>query len=444
MPYQQVRGRRPFERASKIAHTEIIKNPLVQQFVQNCELPEPPAASTIGDLVESVSAVPSDLKVVIAIDGGINETWVRDEYPSASVAFITLGPLLLYLEDLDELEKLPFLGPEDMQRLKKIERYSLVLPTRTVRVKGACTFSEGVRLAVQGFFLQGDGHLMTALQWLLFNGWRQDDFRETWLVPRCPNSDCGATEFEFRHDGPTEQKCYSCGRPVFLSDGLRLYERIDDNLGAGSILGFLLTALEQIVLVDVIRSIWNMKPSLLREVLFIKDGPLAFFGVTAPLYRPMRRLMTFLAEENDNLINLVGLEKSGPFVEHAALIEDQIKPGHALVLGSDYIYRYIVPGDPATKEYGKNTYYGSKVVYRGNHNDTYVATIPTSDYKVEPKLSDLINGPAVLEVTARLRCSMYDNALVPVVLANRLVSLADVPSGEILKKFAKNRLDVSS
>jgi len=41
---------------------------------------------------------------------------------------------------------------------------------------------------------------------------------------------------------------------------------------------------------------------------------------------------------------------------------------------------------------------------------------------------------------SRLRCSMYDNALVPVVLANRLVSLADVPSAEILKKFAKQQL----
>jgi hypothetical protein len=39
-----------------------------------------------------------------------------------------------------------------------------------------------------------------------------------------------------------------------------------------------------------------------------------------------------------------------------------------------------------------------------------------------------------------LKCSMYDNALVPVALANRLVSLADMPSSEILSKFARDRL----
>jgi hypothetical protein len=33
---------------------------------------------------------------------------------------------------------------------------------------------------------------------------------------------------------------------------------------------------------------------------------------------------------------------------------------------------------------------------------------------------------------------MYDNALIPIVLANKLVSLADAPSSEILKRFVKS------
>jgi hypothetical protein len=32
---------------------------------------------------------------------------------------------------------------------------------------------------------------------------------------------------------------------------------------------------------------------------------------------------------------------------------------------------------------------------------------------------------------------MYDNALIPVALANRLVSLSDVPSSRILETFAR-------
>jgi hypothetical protein len=40
----------------------------------------------------------------------------------------------------------------------------------------------------------------------------------------------------------------------------------------------------------------------------------------------------------------------------------------------------------------------------------------------------------------RTKCDMYDNSLLPVALANKLVSLANHPSSRILQKFAKNSL----
>ena len=43
--------------------------------------------------------------------------------------------------------------------------------------------------------------------------------------------------------------CNSCSATVFLSDGLRLYERIDDEQGAGAIMAYLLNTLEQLVFV---------------------------------------------------------------------------------------------------------------------------------------------------------------------------------------------------
>jgi hypothetical protein len=235
-----------------------------------------------------------------------------------------------------------------------------------------------------------------------------------------------------------EQVCPRCGVTIYLADGLRLYERIDEEQGAGAVMAYLLTALEQIVLVRIIRAVWELKPAVLGEILLIKDGPLAFFGVTAPLHQPMRELMSFLGRQDDGrpLINLVGLEKSGAFVEHAALIEGLLPPATVLMLDNDYIYRYIQPGDPAEQSFGRNTYYGAKVIFKTVADDTYVATIPTAEYSKSPRFEDLFNGAEVLNVTGKLHCSMYDNALLPVVLANRLVSLADVPSSEILAKFA--------
>lgn len=441
MPYGQIRGRRPFERASKIAHTEIISAPAVGELLGRCRLPEPPPPSDIANLQVEVPDGSDAIRTVIAIDGGLNETFVREEFPSASIAFVTLGPLLLYVEDLAVLDRQPFIGPEDMRRLKHIERYNLALPVRGVTRSDAHSFSHGVRKTVHEFLAEGDRHLYKGLAWLLFREWRATEARTPWEIPRCPNRDCSHGALQFRSGDPYETLCPSCSEPVYLADGLRLYERLDDETGAGGILGYLLSAMEQIVLVHLIRTVWNMKRRVLREILFVKDGPLAFFGVTAPLYRPMRDLMEHLATaEEVPLINLVGVEKSGPFVEHAALIEKNLQPGRVLMLTNEYIYRHIEPGDPARKEFGKNTYYGSKAVFRSDSGETYVVSVPTVGYKKTPSLADLVNGPDVLRTTGRLRCSMYDNALVPVVLANRLVSLADVPSSRILEKFARDRI----
>lgn len=207
-------------------------------------------------------------------------------------------------------------------------------------------------------------------------------------------------------------------------------------------LSYLLTALEQLVLVHLIKSIWQLKPQLLREVLFVKDGPLAFFGVTAPLSGPMRELMAALRNgDGSPLVHLAGVEKSGPFVEHAVQIERQLPTNSVLVLRNDYIYRYIVPGDSAAKSFGANTYYGAKLILRGSGEDVYVVTVPSARKTAESRMVDLFNGAEVLRVVRDLRCSMYDNALVPVVLANHLVSLADVPSSEILKKFARGSIN---
>lgn len=35
------------------------------------------------------------------------------------------------------------------------------------------------------------------------------------------------------------------------------------------------------------------------------------------------------------------------------------------------------------------------------------------------------------------RCDLYDNALMPIALSNKLIALADHPNSSILEKFAK-------
>jgi len=429
------------ERASKVTHTDIINNPAVQDFLSICEPPSPPEPASLQDRLVPVPPSTDRIRAVVAVDGGMTETFVRDDFPSASITFMTFGPLMMKLDDLDEIDDLRFIGPEDMAKLKQLQRYVAVIPTRLVPVKGAASFSVGVRQSIHLALQQHDGELQKALEWLLFREWLPGEQRPGWEVPTCPRG-CNAGPILFTTGGPSTRPCGGCQHAVYLADALRLYERIDDDLGAGGIMGYLLTSFEHLAVVHLIRSLWEMKRDLLREVLFIKDGPLAFFGNSAPLRKPMLELMRFLGEDKAGpAINLVGVEKSGAFVEHAAHIEDAFAAHQALVLDNGYIRKYIVPGDPqSTQPYGENMYFGAKIIFKGTGSDMYVATAPLGEFKTEPRMSDFYNIGDVLRTTSRLRCSMYDNALMPVALVNRLVSLADVPTSDILAKFARDRL----
>lgn len=440
------KGRKPIERASKIAHVEIIKNPDVQAYVDQCVLPSAPNPESLDSLLAQLGDVDTgSVSAVIAIDGGFTESYVREEYPSASIAFFTFGPLLFELADLRALDSKRFIAPSDLARLKKIERYTLVLPTKGIRRKDQPTLSATIRRTIYEFFIKprgdDDEKLVTSLKWFLFRRWKRkpDDGIEQ-VIEHCP-SGCGQGSVAFRYADSTELPCPSCGQAVYLTDAFRLHERIDEELGAGGITAYVMTMLEQLVLVHLFHSILErLKPNLMRNILFIKDGPLAFFGLVAPLYRPMRELVEHLLSEPGGqtgpMLRLVGLEKSGAFVEHAAAIQDRIKPGSFMVIGDRYIRRYVVPGETGAT-YGQNTYYGQKVLFRAPGGEMHVATVPARTYMADPKPTDIPHLQEILALIAELRCSMYDNSLIPVALANKLVSLSDFPSQRILTTFAR-------
>jgi hypothetical protein len=441
------------ERASKIAHTGIINNPQVQAFLAGCSIPRPPED---GEVAERATAVPPPvdhhIQTIIAIDGGYTETPVRREHPSASITFFTFGPLLFQLKDLEELDRQAFIAPEDLARLKHIQRYTIVLPAKNVSLHGK-SLKLSVRETLHKFFTDpgpDDAPLEDALRWILFRGWTTAGDKK-WVIPRCPNNGCERTNIELTPTSPSADTCPSCAGPIFIADVLRLHERIDEEQGAGGILAYVMTAVEHVVLAHLVKALWELKPEVLAEVLFIKDGPLAFFGNTAPLSQPMRELAAFLvaqpasdgsAGDTRCLLNVVGLEKSGAFVEHAMEIEDSLEPNTALILSTDYIYRYIVPGNPLSQDpYGKNTYWGGKLIYKAADTSVYVASVPTGQFNPTPSFSDFPNLDQILSVVGKLRCSMYDNALIPIALVNKLVSLSDFPSSRILETFARDKMN---
>lgn len=432
------KGRRPFEYASKAAHGHVVKDSLVREFLENCDLPKRAGEVSLSDheLLPYEPVLNNPIRHVIAIDGGFDEVVVQSEFPSSTVCFFQFGALIFSVEDLDGLEEQPFIDPDDMSKLKRIQRLKLVLPIRNVSLKTESTLTDSVRRAMYDFFRQkmDDERLIDTLRWFIFQEYGSRVAE--WILASCPV--CAAPNIPLRRSHMSADNafaCDNCSGKIFLTDVLRLHEAVDDELGAGGILGYVVTAVEQLILVHLIRLLLNQKPSLLEQFLFIKDGPLAFFGQTANMHRPMRDLVKFLLKQHT--LYLAGLEKSGAFVEHADEITDRLEDGSVLLLDNEYIYRYILPGkaDPASP-YGRTTYYSNKLVFKTLSGQIYVVSVPTCEVLTAPKEKDLPNLSAILTNLEKLRCDMYDNALVPVALANKLVSLANHPSSRILQKFA--------
>lgn len=441
MAYSSRAGRKPMERASKIAHAEVISSPHVQSLLARCSVPRPPEDPTelrllaVPEQPESVT-----ISTVIAIDGGSTEASIRKEFPSASVTFFNFGPLMLSLKDLRDLDDKRFIFPEDLRKLKRIERFSLAMPTRNVVLAGQPSLVGSFRRTLHEFVEQqrpSDSPLGESLRWLLFRGWNSGSTLH-WRLERCPNG-CDGPPIDLTPDTPPEVRCPACGGPVYTIDALRLHERVEEEQGAGAVTAYLLTFLEQLVMVHVIRTVLTLKRSLIGEILFVKDGPLAFFGVVAPLRKPVQELCDYYdGGAGKPLLRMVGVEKSGPFVEHAIAMADIMPCGTVLPLRNDYIYKYVIPGGGA-EEYGFNTYYGRKFIFKSHRGDVYVCTCPIrGDWADEGNvLRQIVES---LGVISALRCSMYENALVPVALANKLVSLSDYPSTRILETFARREV----
>lgn len=103
----------------------------------------------------------------------------------------------------------------------------------------------------------------------------------------------------------------------------------------------------------------------------------------------------------------------------------------------EYIYRYILPGagDP-TRPYASTSNYGHKVIFKSHNGQMHVVSVPVRGLKKIPTKNDLPNLQVLLANVEALHCDMYDSALFPVALVNKLVSLSAHPSQRILQKFA--------
>ena len=437
-------GNKPLESASKSNHIHLIKDPVVQDFLLNhIILNRGDDFSVDRKLLVPLNPLASDnVEFVVAIDGGRTEVPVKAKFPSSTITFYQFGANLLSVSDLRKLKDIPFISPDDISKLKELQRIKFALPTKNIGLgkNDGTRFSltDSVRIAVYNFFKENN--LLNTLKWFLFEEYKGAPTEE-WILASHPKQSNNKNIAFKRRELDREFKQADSAGILYLTDVFRFHEVVDEEVGAGGILGYIQNLFEHFILINTIRGIVKRRKDALSKVLFIKDGPLGFFGQTANLQIPMRNLVKHLNEIAN--IYLVGAEKSGPFVDHASYISTLLPEGHAFLLSNEYIYKYIKPGQAnELSPYGSSSYYSGKIIYKSSSSGMYVLTIPTLDSKsiLTPNSSDYLGLTVILKYIDILKSDMYDNALLPIALVNKLVSLSDHPSSVILEKFAKKSI----
>jgi hypothetical protein len=439
-----------FERGSRISHSYIINDEEVKQYLNNCEIPIEAEEVDLNDSLKHDIVYPetNTIEFIVVVDGESTTIPVKKKFPSSLITFFQFGSLLIKGSDLDEMEKRPFVSPTDISKLKKIEREKFVLPTKNVALKKGIDFKTTVREAIHEFFKKkhsGTTSILETLYWFIFEQYNPSSIKSNYKLSQCPY--CGTKDICLEKDkinilnyswNCTHDKC---SKEIFITDVFRLFEKVDNDAGATGIITYLKSVTESFFTIHTIKSLLEIQDGLVNRFLFVKDGPLSFGGETANMHKPMQTLLSYLSNKNN--INLVGVEISGAFVDHARQIKNKLNPGQVFLLNNEHIYTYIQVGNHKEQQYGSTSYYSGKFIYKSFDDRVYVLTLPVENhitYYNQPEVTDLKNLQEILMNIDKLRCDIYENALIPVAVANKLISLTNHPSSNILERFAKKSM----
>jgi hypothetical protein len=428
-------NRLPFEGASKIAHMEIIRDPALNDLLQNFRSDQsstlPPGANKSGSLRLDQ---PADVRFIITVDGGLTivpNPVRRDK----TVSFVQVGAMVIDMADIRLIESDPMMDPRDLQAfLKRIDRYAAVMPLSGVRIPNL-SVKQTNRVILNSILSAPWTNLYEILEYLL---WRD------WLPPTAPRPPRTMHCYECREEFPLVRgrtfACLHCGHEHYLSDYLDLFSDVSEEWGTEQLASMVMNLLETLAVWKLpVRLAQSHKLDRLSQFLLIKDGPLLFRAQGFRLVDSIRDFVEWLTAKG-YAINLVGIEKSGDFIDFLKCYPNLLlEKGDFFIPSIRFIQEDIRGGVFNAATYRNRVSYGSRVGIKISDQHTVCLHIPTRTMTdTEPTAAaynDLLNFEMIATALADLTSSAYENAILPLILANRAVSLSDNPSARILDEY---------
>lgn len=182
--------------------------------------------------------------------------------------------------------------------------------------------------------------------------------------------------------------------------------------------------------------------AIMNCTLFLLDGPLTLRAQLSRLVEPIRDLVNHQRNEGRSLY-LVGVEKGGELRDFADTYSSGLpNPGDYFLPDTRYVMEEIYGRAFEEDTYRNRVNYGAKVIVRLGPHHVLALNVPTGDYKLSPTLMDLIGFEHISRALSQLISYSYENALIPIVLANSEASISNQPSGGLLAQFVDRILNV--
>ena len=461
MPYQN-------ELADKTSHIDIVKNPDVEEFLGRCHKIDFPDGERIQSLTSVFKATPLSAfkkpRNIISIDGSYYEASANEKFPSRKIGFIKVGVVLLKYNVLDNIENdTVFVDPFKVAKFKENnESYSIVLPSANILYSNCTDVKDSFRNALEDQFdrLRTEkDNPETSLKETLFRlASYLDDCSENKLkLSKCPS--CGEEKDIFVYKDQIN-KCPYCNKPLYVTDVLRVWEQVEGMTSSLSAITRTMNVVERLIAIHYIRTIVeksrNSFVETLENICFFIDGPLAIFGEPAKLHSC---IMKYLADINKQMrlhgksdIMMIGVQKSGAINDFLNLIKDSIQPNTIFCLDDSFRNHYInVDVKQASDTFGKETYFGQDFLYKSSSGKLFVFNVPypwrtksaTTNFSIEKsKIENYPNIGTYTSILNDFECQMYENSLIPTVLAHKYTAISLVPGSKVLDLLAKSNIDV--
>lgn len=456
--------------AGKTSHIEIVQNPDVVEFLKSCSFMREPTGDEVDEIINSFVTVenfenenlPENL---ITINSSSYEAHVRNDIPYTNIGYVKLVTTLLKNNELLELARDKFVDPFRVAKvMDEKETISFVLPSSNIKYEDCDTTVESFRRALDNFFentrdkkQERNTSLKSTLYWLA--SYADSNDVDKIVLPKCPYDDCSGENI-IVYDIEESQFCPHCGKRIYATDRLRLYEEVDDfapsNQGA---LGRFEKLMRHIYLAHLLRLIrLNNKETYLKvlnDLAIIINGPLAVMGTAAWVHGCLMKIINEINVElrskgyNDLLI--IGIINEGQTIwSYAKLIQKHIPKQTILCVSDEFRDKYINYNRQASSTtFGAETYYGQDFIWKTQNDNIMIFDLPyftkdkSSKNSFKTEKSDYTkynNLSRTLCLLQDMRSDMDTSSITPLVVSKQYTTISMEPGSKVLDLLSKNHI----